>query len=84
MPSAPPAEREWSAASGVLTDWGHNVNALLGLCEQPGAFSDGDIRSMIIQFLAHVPLHVAAAKRLAGIRRIEDIFKAGGLGDDKE
>ena len=78
MPSAPTVEREWSAASGVLTDLGHNVDDLLRLYEQPEAFSDDEIRGIIIRN------HVAAAKKLAGIGPIEDIFKADVLEDDEE
>jgi hypothetical protein len=67
-----------------LTDWDHNVDDLIKLYEQPEAFSDDDIQSIIIQFLAHVPNHVAAAKKLAGIGPIEDIFKVGVLEEDDE
>jgi len=49
------------SASGVLTDLDHNVDDLLRLYEQPEAFSDDEIRDIIIRFLAHVPNHVAAA-----------------------
>ena len=78
MPSAPPTEREWSAASGVQTDLDHNVDDLLRLYKQPEAFSDDEIRGIIIRN------HVAAAKKLAGIGPIEDIFEAGVLKDDEE
>ena len=67
-----------------MTDWDHNVDDLIKLYEQPEAFSDDDIQSIIIQFLAHVPNHVAAAKKLAGIGPIEDIFKVGVLEEDEE
>ena len=67
-----------------MTDWDHNVDDLLRLYEQPDAFSDDDIRSIIIRFLAHVPNHVAAAKKLAGVGPIEDIFEVGVLEEDEE
>ncbi|HYX71945.1 MAG TPA: hypothetical protein VE732_04185 [Nitrososphaera sp.] len=60
-----------------MTDWDHNVNDLIKLYEQPESFSDDEILSIIIRFLAHVPNHVAAAKKLAGIGPIEDVFEVG-------
>ena len=65
-----------------MTDWDHNVDDLVRLYEQPESFSDDEILSIIIQFLAHVPNHVAAAKKLAGIGPIEDVFKVGVLEED--
>lgn len=67
-----------------MTDWDHNVDDLIRLYDAPEAFSDDEIQSIIIQFLAHVPNHVAAAKKLAGIGPIEDIFKVGVLEEDEE
>ena len=67
-----------SAASGVLTELDHNVDDLLRIYEQPETFSDDEIRGIIIRN------HVAAAKKLAGIGPIEDIFEAGVLEDDEE
>ena len=67
-----------------MTDWDHNVDDLIRLYERPETFSDDEIQSIIIQFLAHVPNHVAAAKKLAGIGPVEDIFKVGALEEDEE
>jgi hypothetical protein len=67
-----------------MTDWDHNVDDLVKLYERPESFSDDEILSIIIQFLAHVPNHVAAAKKLAGMGPIEDIFKVGVLEEDKD
>ena len=77
---------ELEVARGIafhMTDWDHNVDDLVRLYEQPESFSDDEILSIIIQFLAHVPNHVAAAKKLAGIGPIEDIFKVGVLEEDE-
>ena len=67
-----------------MTDWDHNVDDLVRLYERPESFSDDEILSTVIQFLAHVPNHVAAAKKLAGIGPIEDVFKVGVLVEDDE
>ncbi len=66
-----------------MTDWDHNADDLVRLYERPESFSDDEILSTVIQFLAHVPNHVAAAKKLAGIGPIEDIFKVGVLEEDE-
>jgi len=66
-----------------MTDWDHNVDDLVRLYERPESFSDDEIQSVIIQFLAHVPNHVAAAKKLAGLGPIEDVFKVGVLEEDE-
>jgi hypothetical protein len=65
-----------------LTDWDHNLDDLVRLYEQPDAFSEEEIRIIILQFLAHVPNHIAAAKKLAGMGPIEDVFKVGVLEEE--
>jgi hypothetical protein len=66
-----------------MTDWDHNVDDLVRLYENPDAFSDEEIVSIVLQFLAHVPNHVAAAKKLAGVGPIEDVFGVGVLVEDE-
>jgi hypothetical protein len=66
-----------------MTDWDHNLDDLIRLYEQPEAFSDEEVVDMVIRFLAHVPNHVAAAKKLVGIGPIEDVFQVGVLREDE-
>ena len=66
-----------------MTDWDHDVDDLLRLYEQPEAFSDDEIIQILMSFLAHVPNHVAAAKKLAGLGPIEDVFEVGVLVEDE-
>ena len=66
-----------------MTDWDHNVDDLVKLYEHPEAFNDDEILSIVIQFLAHVPNHVAAAKKLAGLGPIEDVFEVGVFEEDE-
>lgn len=66
-----------------MTDWDHNLDDLIRLYEQPEAFSDEEVVDMVIHFLAHVPNHVAAAKKLVGIGPIEDVFQVGVLREDE-
>ena len=62
-----------------MTDWDHNVDDLIKLYEYSETFSDDEIVHTLLAFLAHVPNHVAAAKKLAGIGPIEDVFQVGVL-----
>ena len=66
-----------------MTDWDHNVDDLTSLYERSEAFSDDEIVDITLKFLAHVPNHVAAAKKLAGLGPIEDVFEVGVLQEDE-
>lgn len=65
-----------------MTDWKKNLEELVRLYEQPEQLTDEQIQHIILVFLAHVPNHVAAAKKLAGLGPIEDVFEVGVLEED--
>lgn len=65
-----------------MTDWDHNLDDLLRIYKEPGRFSNDEIVRIVLEFLAHVPNHVAAAKKLAGLGPIEDVFEVGVLVED--
>lgn len=65
-----------------MTDWKENLEEIVRLYEQPERLSDEHVQRIILVFLAHVPNHVAAAKKLLGLGPIEDIFKVGVLEED--
>ncbi len=44
--------------------------------------SNEEIELFIYKFLAHVPNHLVAAKKLSGIGTTEDIFNVGIFEDD--
>lgn len=67
-----------------MTDWDHNLEDMVRLYEQQESLTDDEILKMIIQFLAHVPEHIAAAKKLAGVGPITDIFEVGVLEEDED
>jgi hypothetical protein len=46
--------------------------------------SNDQIVDIVIRFLAHVPNHVAAAKKLVGLGPMEDIFEVGILIEDAD
>jgi hypothetical protein len=65
-----------------LTDWKHNLDELVEIYEKADGLGDEHIQEIVIKFLAHVPNHVAAAKKLAGLGPIEDVFNVGVLKED--
>ena len=67
-----------------MTDWDSDLDALIRLYENPQTYTDDQITEIIYGILAHVPNHVAAAKKLSGMGPIEDIFKVGVLEEDEE
>jgi hypothetical protein len=66
-----------------MIDWRENLDELVGLYQNIERLSDGQIRKIVIGFLAHAPNHIAAAKKLAGLGPIEDVFKVGVLEEDR-
>ena len=66
-----------------MTDWDHNLDDLLRIYKDPGRISNDEIVRIVLEFLAHVPNHVAAAKKLAGLGPIEDVFEVGVLVEDE-
>ena len=65
-----------------MTDWDHNLDDLLRIYKDPERISNDEIVRIVLEFLAHVPNHVAAAKKLAGLGPIEDVFEVGVLVED--
>ena len=65
-----------------MTDWKENLEDIARLYEKPDQLTDDQIRDVVLHFLAHVPNHVAAAKKLVGLGPIEDIFEVGVLKED--
>jgi hypothetical protein len=65
-----------------MTDWKENLEDIVRLYEHPELLSNEQIQHIILVFLAHVPNHIAAAKKLAGLGPIEDVFEVGVLEED--
>jgi hypothetical protein len=65
-----------------MTDWKEDLLELMHLYESPAQLSNDQIQEIVIKFLAHVPNHLAAARKLAGLGPIEDIFHVGVLSED--
>jgi len=66
-----------------MTDWDHNIDDLLRIYNETDSATDDEIVQIVLGFLAHVPNHLAAAKKLAGLGPIEDVFEVGVLVEDE-
>jgi hypothetical protein len=66
-----------------MTDWDSDLIELVELYQHPQKLSDDEFEIAIYKFLAHVPNHLAAAKKLAGLGPIEDVFQVGVLEEDE-
>ncbi|MEW5976653.1 MAG: hypothetical protein AB1898_12695 [Acidobacteriota bacterium] len=60
-----------------MTDWLDDLNEIVKLYGNISRATDEQLRKSIIQFLVHVPNHLAAAKKLIGLGSIEDVFDLG-------
>lgn len=67
-----------------LTDCGDDFEQILKFYQQPQSLNDDQVQTLIFKFLAHVPNHLAAAKKLAGLGPIEDVFGVGVLEEDED
>ena len=67
-----------------ITDWKENLDELVEVYEKADELSDDHIQRTVIKFLAHVPNHIAAAKKLVGLGPIEDVFNVGVLKEDED
>ena len=65
-----------------MTDWLRDLKAFWSFCEQPSQRSDEDLNKMLIEFLVHVPNHLAAAGKLLTGIAVKDTFEVGALTDD--
>ena len=46
-----------------MTDWDHNIDDLLRIYDRPESITNDEIVRIVLEFLSHVPNHVAAAKK---------------------
>jgi hypothetical protein len=65
-----------------LTDWLDDFHELQALYTNIDTVSHEQLLSTITKFLAHVPDHLAAAKKLVGLGPVEDIFGVGALDEE--
>lgn len=65
-----------------MTDWFGDLRGMQELFANIDEVSDDEIKGFIIAFLAHVPNHLNAAKKLVGLGPVEDVFRVGILEED--
>ena len=62
-----------------LTDWLDDLERLQRFYADPKGLASNEIADLLLQFLLHVPEHVAAAKKLATGFPVTDVFEIGAL-----
>ncbi len=65
-----------------LTDWLDDLEAWHSFCAAPDSLESEALEKLIMQFLIHVPNHVAAASKLMLDIPVTDIFEVGATADD--
>ena len=65
-----------------LTDWLDDAEAWNDFCQDPSQLEPSALEKLIIDFLIHVPNHVAAASKLMLDIPVQDIFEVGAVSDD--
>ena len=64
-------------------DWRIDLLEMIRIYDESENLSDDEIYEILLKFLAHVPNHVAATKKLIGMGPMKDIFNAGIMEEDK-
>jgi len=65
-----------------MTDWLNDLDAYSRFCADPSKMSDAEVSQLLINFLIHVPNHIAAASKLYAGVPVTDIFKVDSIADD--
>jgi hypothetical protein len=60
-----------------MTDWLGDLEAYYAFCAAPHSLSNEAVSKLLIQFLVHVPNHIAAASKLYMGIPVTDIFEVG-------
>jgi hypothetical protein len=66
-----------------LTDWLSDLEECFHTFSNIEQKSDKEIEEFVYRFLAHVPNHLVAAKKLSGMGNTEDVFNVGIFEDDE-
>jgi hypothetical protein len=62
-----------------MTDWLSDLRHFHEFCEHPDRYADEEVAQLLMDFLVHVPNHVAAAGKLYAGKPVEDIFEVGAV-----
>lgn len=66
-----------------MTDWLSDLQEIVELYSNIDNVTSEEIELFMYRFLAHVPNHLNAAKKLSGMGKVEDIFKASIFEEDE-
>ena len=67
-----------------MTDWLSDLKEWNSFCENPDSLSVDEVQDLLMNFLVHVPAHVAAAGKLVTGLPVEDIFGIGATSESKK
>ena len=65
-----------------MTDWLEELDAFCRFCADPNGLTDAEVSELLVDFLVHVPNHVAAAGKLYTGLPVTDIFQVGATSED--
>ena len=66
-----------------MTDWLDDLSSWHSFCKNPESLSKEELQDLLMEFLVHVPAHVAAAGKLITGLPVEDIFDVGAISNGK-
>ena len=72
-------EREAFDLSFHMTDWLTDLEDLTKFYSKPEDYSDEEVERILLGFLAHVPEHLAAAKKIMLGFGVSDTFGIGAV-----
>ena len=67
-----------------MTDWLSELEALVELYGDPAQYDNKKIVQVLMDFLVHVPNHVAAASKLMLDIPVQDVFEVGAPTESEE
>jgi len=67
-----------------MTDWLNDLDAYVRLCSDPHALTDKQVATLLMDFLVHVPNHLAAAAKLLTGGGVTDVFGVGATEEDDD
>jgi hypothetical protein len=62
-----------------MTDWVGDLERFYRFCERPVSHSPEEVERLLMDFLVHVPNHVAAAGKLLVDSPVSDVFRVGAV-----
>ena len=65
-----------------MTDWLDDLARWDAFCTDPEAFPADEVNRLLVEFLAHVPAHLAAAAKLHLDLPVTDVFGVGAVDCD--